>query len=205
MMLKDLRPSLALLLILTLVTGFAYPLLLTVAGHALFPYQANGSLIERNGRVIGSALIGQSFADPAYVWGRPSATTMPDPADESKTVAAPYNAANSGASNLAPSAKAFIDAVNQQSDRLKASDPDQTTPPPADLVMASASGLDPDISPQAAMWQARRVAMARHASLADVQALIETLTEPRTLGILGEPHVNVLALNMALDARWPKP
>lgn len=202
-MLKDLRTSLMLLLLLTGITGLLYPVAVTGLAHLAFPWQAGGSLIEKNGQVVGSALIGQSFSNPDYFWGRPSATNSPDPNDASKTIVAPYNAQNSGASNLAPSAKALADAVAARAKALKASNPGQNEPIPADLLMASGSGLDPDISPEAAYWQVPRVAAARHVSGAQVRALIAISTQSRMLGILGEPRVNVLKLNLALDEKWP--
>lgn len=202
-MLKELRPSLMLLLVMTLLTGIAYPLAVTGAAKAIFPWQANGSLIEKNGQVIGSALIGQQFSQPGYFWSRPSATTAPDPNDSSKSVDAPYNAQASGASNAAPSAKALVDTVNARADALKQANPDQTAPIPADLLTASGSGLDPDISPEAALWQAKRVAAARHIGEDALRKLIADQTQGRMLGILGEPRVNVLKLNMTLDAQWP--
>lgn len=203
-MLRELRPALMVLVIMTLLTGIAYPLAVTGLAQVSFPWQANGSLIEKNGHVVGSALIGQQFASPAYFWSRPSATTAPDPNDATKTVPAPYNAANSGGSNLAPSAKALVDGALAAADAVKAAHPDQKGPVPVDLVTASASGLDPHISPAAAMYQVKRVALARHAPMEEVQKLVAAHTEGRELGILGEPRVNVLKLNLALDERWPR-
>lgn len=202
-MLKELRPSLILLVMLTIVTGLAYPFAVTGLARIAFPFQAEGSLLERNGTVVGSALIGQSFTEPGYFWSRPSATTAPDPADPAKSVAAPYNAANSGASNLAPSAKALADAVAEREAALKAANPDETEPVPADLLTSSASGLDPHITPAAASWQVKRIAAARRVPVDELRALVARFTEGRDLGVLGEPHVNVLKLNMALDERWP--
>jgi K+-transporting ATPase ATPase C chain len=190
-MLKEVRRSLSLLLVLTALTGLAYPLAVTGLARILFPRQADGSLIERNGHVIGSDLIGQHFSRPGDFWSRPSATTPP------------YNAAASGGSNLAPSAKALIDTVRRREAALKAADPDARGPVPADLVMSSASGLDPDISPAAAEWQVARVAAARHVDPQDVRRLVADHTDGRFLGILGKRVVNVLKLNLALDARWP--
>jgi potassium-transporting ATPase KdpC subunit len=188
---KDLRASLLLLVALTMITGLAYPLAVTSLARLAFPRQAGGSLVEREGKVVGSALIGQEFTAPGYFWGRPSATTPP------------YNAANSGASNLAPSAKALADAVAERRDTLAKAHPGEAEPPPADLLTASASGLDPHISPEAAFWQIKRVAMARHVPMDEVRHLVVDHTQGRELGILGEPRINVLKLNMALDERWP--
>src|SRR6202167_5602628 len=159
-MLREIRPAIIILLALTLITGLAYPLAMTGIAQAIFPSQAQGSLIERDGTVVGSALIGQQFTSDKYFHGRPSATTAPDPNDSTKTVPAPYNAANSGGSNLGPSNKALIDRVQGDVDKLKQENP--TTPVPADLVTTSASGLDPDISPEAALFQVPRVAKARN-------------------------------------------
>jgi len=189
--------------VMTIITGIAYPLAVTGLADLTFPWQAKGSLIEKHGKVVGSALIGQPFTGPAYFWSRPSATTAPDPNDATKTVPAPYNAANSGGSNLAPSAKALVDGVQAAMDTVKAAHPDQKGPVPVDLVTASASGLDPHISPAAAAYQVKRVALARHASVEDIQTLVAEHTEGRELGVLGEPRVNVLLLNLALDEKWP--
>jgi K+-transporting ATPase ATPase C chain len=192
-----------LLVVLTVLTGIIYPLAVTGAAQALFPRQANGSLVEKDGKIIGSAVIGQEFKGAHYFHGRPSATVTPDPKDATKTVPAPYNAANSGASNLAPSAKAFVDGVAANVAAVKGENPDEPGPVPADLVTASASGLDPHISPSAAAYQLKRVALSRHAPQDEVRKLITAHTEARTVGVLGEPVVNVLALNLALDERWP--
>lgn len=200
---KDLRASLAVLIVLTAVTGLAYPFAVAAIARLTFPWQAEGSLIVKDGRVVGSALIGQSFTSAGYIHGRPSATTAPDPADPAKTVPAAYNAAASGASNLAPSAQTLADIVVDRRTALLEAHPGQAEPIPADLLTASASGLDPHISPAAAEWQVKRVAAARHVSAEEVRRLIGEFTEGRDLGILGEPRVNVLALNLALDARWP--
>ena len=197
-MLREIRPAILLLLLLTLITGLAYPLLMTEVAGAIFPKQAQGSLIERDGKIIGSALIGQEFKDDKYFHGRPSATTAPDPADSSKTVPAPYNAANSGASNLGPTSKALADRLKEDVDKLKAENPSQ--PVPVDLVTTSASGLDPDISPEGALFQVPRVARARNMSEERVQQLVAENTAGRLGGLLGEPRVNVLELNLALDA-----
>src|SRR6202041_1404573 len=194
---RELRPASVVLVALTAITGLVYPLAVTGIAQLVFPSQAQGSLIERNGHTVGSALIGQSFTSDKYFHGRPSATTAPDPNDASMTVAAPYNAANSGGSNLAPSNKALIDRVQGDIDKLKQENP--TTPVPADLVTTSASGLDPDISPEAALFQVPRVAKARNLTENRVRQLVQEQTEGRLLGFIGEPRVNVLALNLALD------
>ncbi len=196
-MLKDIRPALVVLLLLTVVTGLIYPLAMTGVSQLLFPAQAGGSLIEKDGKVIGSALIGQNFADPRYFHGRPSATTAPDPKDATKTVPAPYNAANSSGSNLAPTAKALVDRVAGDVADLRKDGVSE--PVPADLVTTSASGLDPDLTPQGALVQVARVAKARNLDPAVLRQLVERQTEGRLFGILGEPRVNVLALNLALD------
>jgi len=197
-MLKEIRPALLVLLLLTLITGLAYPLAMTEIAGLIFPRQAQGSLIERDGKVIGSALIGQEFRGDKYFHGRPSATSAPDPADSSKTVAAPYNAANSGASNLGPTSKALSDRLKEDVDRLKAENPAATVP--VDLVTTSASGLDPDISPEGALFQVPRVAKVRGVPEDKVRQLVAENTSGRLIGIFGEPRVNVLALNLALDA-----
>ncbi|MCR6630557.1 MAG: potassium-transporting ATPase subunit KdpC [Magnetospirillum sp.] len=202
-MLKEFRPALVLLVAMTIVTGILYPLVVTGLAQLAFPWQANGSLIEKDGHVAGSALIGQSFTGPAYFWGRPSATTGADPADPAKTVAAPYNAANSMGSNLAPTSKALAEGVAAAVEAAKAAHPDQKGPVPVDLVTASASGLDPHISPAAASYQVKRVALARRIPIEEVQKLLAAHIEGRELGILGEPRINVLNLNLALDEKWP--
>jgi potassium-transporting ATPase KdpC subunit len=201
-MLKEVRPALVLILALSLITGLIYPLTLTGLAQVLFPRQANGSLIERDGKVVGSALIGQAFAGENYFHGRPSATSKADPSDASKTVDAPYNAANSGGSNLGPTNRALIERVTQALDKLKMENP--TLPVPIDLLTTSGSGLDPDISPAAALFQVPRVAKARKLPEDRLRQLIEQYVEGRTFGILGEPRVNVLALNMALDRAAPR-
>src|SRR5246127_3762987 len=201
-MLKEIRPSILILVLLTLITGLAYPLAMTAIAGVLFPSQAEGSLIERDGKVVGSALIGQEFKDDKYFHGRPSATTAADPADSTKTVPAPYNAANSGGSNLGPTSKALNDRVKEDVDKLKAENP--TASVPVDLVTTSGSGLDPDISPEAALFQVPRVAKARDMPEDRVRALITQQTQGRLAGLLGEPRVNVLALNLALDAAASK-
>jgi potassium-transporting ATPase KdpC subunit len=197
-MLREIRPAILVLAVLTLITGVAYPLAMTGIAEAIFPKQAQGSLIERDGKVIGSALIGQEFKEDKYFHGRPSATVAPDPADSSKTVPAPYNAANSGGSNLGPTSKALADRVKEDVDKLKAENPN--APVPVDLVTTSASGLDPDISPEAALFQVPRVAKARNLAEDRVRQLVTENTQGRLAGLLGEPRVNVLALNLALDA-----
>jgi K+-transporting ATPase ATPase C chain len=201
-MLKEIRPAIILLVVLTLITGLAYPLAMTAIAGAIFPKQAQGSLIEKNGKVVGSALIGQEFRDDKYFHGRPSATTAPDPADSTKTVPAPYNAANSGGSNLGPTSKALNDRVKEDVDKLKAEN--ASVPVPVDLVTTSASGLDPDISPEGALFQVPRVAKARQMPEDRLRQLITENTEGRLAGLLGEPRVNVLALNLALDAATSK-
>ena len=197
-MLREIRPALLVLLLLTLITGLGYPLAITEIAGAIFPKQAQGSLIERDGKIVGSALIGQEFREDRYFHGRPSATTAPDPADSSKTVPAPYNAANSGGSNLGPTSKALADRLKEDVDKLKAENP--TASVPVDLVTTSASGLDPDISPEGALFQVPRVAKARGMAEERVRQLVAENTSGRLVGLLGEPRVNVLALNLALDA-----
>jgi K+-transporting ATPase ATPase C chain len=197
-MLREIRPAIVLLLALTLITGLAYPLAITGIAGLIFPRQAQGSLIEKDGKVIGSALIGQEFKDDRYFHGRPSATTAPDPNDSTKTVSAPYNAANSGGSNLGPTSKALADRVKDDVEKLKAENP--SMPVPVDLVTTSGSGLDPDISPEAALFQVPRVAKARNIPEEKVRGLVARNTQGRFAALLGEPRVNVLALNLALDA-----
>src|ERR1700755_2193530 len=201
-MLREIRPAILVLVVLTLITGLAYPLAITAIAGVIFPKQAEGSLIERNGQVVGSALIGQEFKSDKYFHGRPSATVAPDPNDSTKTVSAPYNAANSGGSNLGPTSKALSDRLKEDVDKLKAENPSQ--PVPVDLVTTSGSGLDPDISPDAALFQVPRVAKARNMPEDQVRALVTDKTEGRLGGVLGEPRVNVLALNLALDAAGSK-
>ena len=196
-MLREIRPAIVLLLVLTAITGLAYPLAMTGIAAAIFPAKAQGSLIEKDGKVVGSALIGQEFKDAKYFRGRPSATLAPDPNDSTKTVSAPYNAANSGGSNLGPTSKALADRLKEDVDKLKAENP--TAAVPVDLVTTSASGLDPDISPEAAEFQVPRVAKARNMSEDQLKQLVASNTQGRLLGLLGEPRVNVLALNLALD------
>jgi potassium-transporting ATPase KdpC subunit len=197
-MLREIRPAIIILVMLTLITGLAYPLAMTEVAGAIFPKQAQGSLVERDGKVIGSALIGQQFKDDKYFHGRPSATTAPDPADSTKTVPAPYNAANSGGSNLGPTSKALNDRMKEDVEKLRAENPSARVP--VDLVTTSASGLDPDISPDAALFQVPRVAKARNMPDDRVRQLVTENTSGRLVGLFGEPRVNVLALNLALDA-----
>jgi potassium-transporting ATPase KdpC subunit len=197
-MLKEIRPAILILVLLTLITGLAYPLAMTAIAGVIFPKQAEGSLIERDGKVVGSALIGQEFTEDKYFHGRPSATTAPDPADSTKTVPAPYNAANSSGSNLGPTSKALNDRVKEDVEKLKAENP--SMPVPIDLVTTSGSGLDPDISPEGALFQVPRVAKARQMPEDRVRQLVTENTAGRLGGLLGEPRVNVLALNLALDA-----
>ena len=201
-MLREIRPAIILLIALTLITGLAYPLAMTAIAGAIFPKQAQGSLIEKDGKVVGSALIGQEFKEDKYFHGRHSATVAPDPNDSTKTVPAPYNAANSGGSNLGPTSKALDDRIKEAVEKLKVENPSQAVP--VDLVTTSGSGLDPDISPDAALFQVPRVAKARGLDEGQVRRLVQLHTEIRTFGILGEPRVNVLQLNMALDALKPR-
>jgi len=196
-MLREIRPAIVVLVALTLITGLAYPLAMTGIAQMLFPHQAQGSLIERNGTVVGSELIGQQFGSDKYFHGRPSATTAPDPNDATKTVPAPYNAANSGGSNLGPSNKALVDRVQGDIDKLKQENP--SMPVPADLVTTSASGLDPHISSEAALFQVPRIAKVRNVPEDRIRQLVADNTEGRLFGFLGEPRVNVLLLNLALD------
>ncbi len=196
-MLREIRPAIVLVVILTLITGLVYPLVMTGIAEVIFPTQAQGSLVEVDGKVVGSALIGQEFTSDKYFHGRPSATTAPDPNDSSKTVPAPYNAANSGGANLGPTNKALIERVKGDVDKLKAENP--SAPVPIDLVTTTGGGLDPHITPEAAMFQVPRVAKARNLPEDRVRELVNAHVEGRLLGLLGEPRVNVLALNMALD------
>ena len=196
-MLREIRPAIVVLLALTVITGLLYPLAITGIAQLVFPYQAQGSMIARNGAVVGSALVGQDFTGDKYFHGRPSATTTTDPNDPTKTVAAPYNAANSAGSNLAPSNKALVDRVQDDLKKLKEENP--SAPVPIDLVTTSGSGLDPDISPEAALFQAPRIAKARKLPEDRVRQLVADHVEGRLLGLLGEPRVNVLQLNLALD------
>jgi K+-transporting ATPase ATPase C chain len=187
-MFAALRPAIVMLVLLSVVTGLAYPALVTVVAQLVFPHQANGSLIMKDGKAVGSALIGQPFDDPKYFWPRPSATSP-----------YPYNAGASSGSNVGPTNPALHDAVKSRVDALRAADPGNSTTVPVDLVTASGSGLDPHISPAAAQYQAGRVAKARGMDAAAVRRLVEQHTEDRQFGILGEPRVNVLRLNLALD------
>jgi potassium-transporting ATPase KdpC subunit len=187
-MLTHLRAALVSLIVLTVITGIVYPLVVTGIAQVVFPHQANGSLIVKDGKVVGSALIGQPFDDPKYFWSRPSATSP-----------FPYNAGSSSGSNLSPTNPDLVKAVQARVDALRAADPGNTAPVPVDLVTASASGLDPHISPAAALYQVSRVARARKLEAQAVQQLIDRHTEGRFLGLLGEPRVNVLELNLALD------
>lgn len=196
-MLREIRPAIVLVIALTLITGLIYPLVMTGIAGVLFPYQAQGSLIKKDGTVVGSELIGQQFTSDRYFHSRPSATLGPDPTDPSKTTAVPYNAVNSMGSNLGPTNKALIDRVKGDVDKLKAENPSAQVP--VDLVTTSGSGLDPHISPEAAYFQVPRIAKARNMLENTLQALVAEHIEGRTLGLLGEPRVNVLELNLALD------
>jgi potassium-transporting ATPase KdpC subunit len=196
-MLREIRPAIVVLVALTLITGLAYPLAMTGIANVIFPYRAQGSMIESDGKVVGSEFIGQVFTSDKYFHGRPSATTATDPNDATKTVPAPYNAANSGGSNLGPSNKALIDRVQGDIDALKKENP--TAAVPIDLVTTSASGLDPHISPDAALFQVPRIAKVRNLPEDRVRQLVADQTEGRLFGLLGEPRVNVLKLNLALD------
>jgi K+-transporting ATPase ATPase C chain len=197
-MLKQIRPAVMMIVVMTALTGLAYPLAITGIAQLVFPAQANGSLVTRDGTVIGSSLIGQNFADAKYFHGRPSATTDTDPNDATKTVPAPYNAVNSGGSNLAPTSKALVDRVKEEAEQLAAQNPGAAVP--VDLVTTSASGLDPDITPAAAYFQVPSVAKARGLPEARVRQLVDENLTPRVIGLIGEPHVNVLRLNLALDS-----
>lgn len=196
-MLREIRPAIVLVLAMTLITGVAYPFAITGLARALFPYQAQGSLIERDGQTVGSALLGQQFSGPGYFHGRPSATVAPDPSDSAKTVPAPYNAANSGGSNLGPTSKALMARIESDVEKLKGEN--SSAQVPTDLVTTSGSGLDPHISPAAALFQVPRVAKARNMPEDVVRGLVNDNVEGRTLGLFGEPRVNVLALNLSLD------
>jgi K+-transporting ATPase ATPase C chain len=195
---KHIRPAIVMIIAMTVITGLIYPLAMTGIAQVVFPFQANGSLITKDGKVIGSELIGQNFTSDKYFHGRPSATTEPDPKDPTKTVAVPYAADNSSGSNLGPTSKALVDRVKGDAAVLAKENP--STPIPADLVTTSASGLDPDITPAGALFQVPRVAKARGLPEDQVRQLVEAHTTGRLLGIIGEPHVNVLKLNLALDA-----
>jgi potassium-transporting ATPase KdpC subunit len=197
-MLRQIRPAIMMIVVMTVITGLVYPLGMTGLAQLFFPHQASGSLIEKDGAVIGSELIGQNFTDDKYFHGRPSATTEPDPNDATKTVPVPYAADNSAGSNLGPTSQLLIDRVKDDAEKLKAENP--STPIPVDLVTTSASGLDPDITPAAADFQVPRVAKARNLSAEKVRTLVADMTQDRFLGVLGEKRVNVLKLNLALDA-----
>ena len=196
-MFRQIRPAIMMIVVMTVITGLVYPLGMTGLAQLIFPHQANGSLIEKDGAVIGSELIGQNFTDDKYFHGRPSATTEPDPNDPTKTVPVPYAADNSGGSNLGPTSQALIDRVKDDAEKLTAENP--STPIPVDLVTTSASGLDPDITPAAAEFQVLRVAKARNLPEEKVRAVVAEATQDRFLGVLGEKRVNVLELNLALD------
>jgi K+-transporting ATPase ATPase C chain len=196
-MLREIRPAIVFIVALTLITGLVYPLAMTGIAGVIFPSRSQGSMIERDGKVVGSELIGQLFTKDEYFHGRPSATVTPDPQDSTKNVDAPYNAANSGGSNLGPTNQALIDRVKADVEKLKMENP--SAPVPIDLVTTSGGGLDPHISPEAALFQVPRVAKARNLPEDGVRQLVADNTEGRFLGLLGEPRVNVLALNLALD------
>jgi potassium-transporting ATPase KdpC subunit len=196
-MLREIRPAIVLVVALTLITGVVYPFAITGIAQVIFPDKAQGSLLERDGKVVGSALIGQEFTSEGYFHGRPSATTAPDPNDATKTVPAPYNAANSGGSNLGPTNKSLIERIQGDIEKLKLENPSAQVP--ADLVTTSGSGLDPHISPEAAMFQLPRVAKARNLPENRVRQLVAENISDRLVGLLGEPRVNVLELNLALD------
>jgi potassium-transporting ATPase KdpC subunit len=196
-MLKEVRPAIVLIIAFTVLTGLIYPLVMTGLANVLFPYQAHGSLIEKDGKVIGSELIGQNFTSDRYFHGRPSATVGADPADPSKTTSVPYNAANSGGSNLGPTNKALIDRIKGDVEKLKQEN--NSAQVPTDLVTTSGSGLDPHISPAAADFQVPRIAKARNLPENDIRQLVAEHVRGRTLGLFGEPRVNVLELNLALD------
>jgi K+-transporting ATPase ATPase C chain len=200
-MLREIRPAIVLVIALTVITGLLYPLAITGIAGYVFPSQAEGSLIERGGKVVGSALIGQEFTSERYFHGRLSATTAPDPQDSTKTVPKPYNAANSGGSNLGPTNKALIDRVSADVEKLKTENPSAAVP--IDLVTTSGGGLDPDISPEAALFQVPRIAKARNLSEDRVRQLVNENIERPVAGLIGEPHVNVLLLNLTLDKVAP--
>jgi K+-transporting ATPase ATPase C chain len=196
-MLKEIRPAITFIVALTLIVGVAYPFAMTGIAGMVFPSQASGSLVERGGKVVGSSVMGQEFKSDKYFDSRPSATLGPDPKDPSKSISVPYNAANTGGSNYGSTSKALMDRIKADVTRLKAENPSAQVP--TDLVTASGSGLDPDISPEAAMFQVPRVAKARNMPEDRLRQLVQEHTEGRVLGLLGEPRVNVLLLNLALD------
>ena len=196
-MLREIRPAIVLVIALTLITGVVYPFAITGIAQVIFPDKAQGSLLERDGKVVGSALIGQEFTSEAYFHGRPSATTAPDPNDSTKTVPAPYNATNSGGSNLGPTSKSLIERIQGDIEKLKQENPSAQVP--VDLVTTSGSGLDPHISLEAALFQVPRVAKARDLPENRLRQLVAENTSDRFVGLLGEPRVNVLELNLALD------
>lgn len=200
-MLREIRPAIVFIITLTLITGVVYPLAMTGIAGVLFPHQAQGSLVEQNGQVVGSTLIGQTFTGDRYFHGRPSATVTPDPNDPSKNVPAPYNAANSGGSNLGPTSQDLVDRIKGDIAKLREENP--AAPVPADLVTTSGSGLDPDISPEAALFQVPRVAKARNLPEDRVRQLVAEHAKGPLAGILGEPRVNVLELNLVLDRLSP--
>ncbi|MGB0087710.1 MAG: K(+)-transporting ATPase subunit C [Rhodomicrobiaceae bacterium] len=196
-MLRELRPAITFIIAFTLITGIAYPFLVTGIAQVVFPHQANGSLVVRNGTVIGSEVMGQNFVSDRYFRSRPSATTGPDPADPSKSISVPYNAANTSGSNLGPTSKPLIERIKGDVEKLKGENPNAEVP--TDLVTASGSGLDPDISPEGALFQVPRIAKIRTMPEERIRQLVMEHIEGRVFGIFGEPHVNVLALNLALD------
>jgi K+-transporting ATPase ATPase C chain len=197
-MLNQIRPAIFMIVVMTIITGLVYPLAMTGIAQAVFPYQAGGSMIVQNGKVIGSELIGQNFVSDKYFHGRLSATSDVDPKDPTKTISAPYNAANSSGSNLGPTSKALMDRVKDDAAKLQMENPN--TPVPVDLITTSASGLDPDITPAGALFQVPRVAKARSIPEDQIRQLVQAQVQDRVIGVIGEPHVNVLKLNMALDA-----
>jgi K+-transporting ATPase ATPase C chain len=194
---NQIRPAITMIIAMTIITGLFYPLAMTGIAQAVFPYQAGGSMIVQNGKVIGSELIGQNFTADKYFHGRPSATSEPDPKDSTKTISVPYAADNSSGSNLGPTSKALMDRIKGDAEKLQAENPN--TPVPVDLVTTSASGLDPDITPAGALFQVPRVAKARSTPEDQIRQLVQAQIQDRVIGVIGEPHVNVLKLNMELD------